>query len=232
MIQYSISKTGGFNMTLDKLEILRYLGHTNQAIDSNTEKLLNECLIEINQLMANKFVYEVFDLDKEDSSISLRDTILTMESHDIASHLAKSDKCVLMAASLGLQVDMKIAYYSKTDVTKSLILDACASTAIEALCDEIEESIRKEACDHGYHITTRFSPGYGDLPITLQKPITQVLKTYPKMGLTVNESSIMLPRKSVTAIIGWQKEEALAKVIKCKLCNKQNCSFRRAEYNG
>ncbi|HHX62730.1 MAG TPA: hypothetical protein GX707_18750 [Epulopiscium sp.] len=219
-------------MTIDKLEVLRYLGHTNQDIDSNTEQLLNECLIEINELMTKKFVYELFDMDKKENSISLRDTILVMESKDISNHLAKSDKCVLMAASLGLQVDIKIAYYSRTDVTKSLILDAYASTAIEALCDEIEETIRKEACDHGYNITSRFSPGYGDLPITLQKPITQVLKTYPKMGLTVNESSIMLPRKSVTAIIGWQKEQPDTKIIKCKLCNKQNCSFRRAEYNG
>lgn len=219
-------------MTIDKLEILRYLGHTNQVIDSNTEQLLNECLIEVNELMTPKFVYDVFDIDKDNNSIGLRNTILLMESKDIASHLGKSDKCVLMATSLGLEVDMKIAYYSKTNVTKSLILDACASTAIEALCDEVEEKIRKEACDHGYNITSRFSPGYGDLPIGLQKSFTQVLQTYPKMGLTVTESSIMLPRKSVTAIIGWQKEEVAAKVIKCKLCKKPNCSFRRAEYNG
>ena len=219
-------------MTIDKLEILRYLGHTNQAIDSNTKQLLNECLVEIHHLMANKFVYDVFDLHKEENTISLQNTILVMESKDIANHLAKSDKCVLMAASLGLEVDMRIAYYSKVNVTKSLILDACASTAIESLCDDIQELVRKEACDHGYNITSRFSPGYGDLPITLQKPITQVLRTYPKMGLTVNQSSIMLPRKSVTAIIGWQKEEVVTEIIKCKRCNKPNCSFRRAEYNG
>lgn len=231
MIQYNITSTGGFNMTIDKLEVLRYLGHTNQNIDSRTEELLNECLLEINHLMTPKYVYDLFDMDKEGDSISLRDTILVTKSKDISNHLAKSHKCVLMAASLGLEVDRKIAYYSKIDITKSLILDACASTAIEALCDEVEEKVRKEAYDHGYHITSRFSPGYGDLPITLQKSITQVLKTYPRIGLTVNESSIMLPRKSVTAIIGWQKEEASAKVIKCKRCHKQNCSFRKAEYN-
>lgn len=218
-------------MRIDKSEILRYLGHTNQNIDSHTEKLLNECLVEIHHLMANKYVYDIFDMDKEEDSVSLRDTILLMKSKDIANHLAKSDKCVLMAASLGLEIDMRITYYSKVDVTKSLILDACASTAIEALCDDVEEIIRTEAYNHGYNITPRFSPGYGDLPITLQKPITQVLQTYPKMGLTVSESSIMLPRKSVTAIIGWQKETT-AEIIKCKLCNKQNCLFRKAEYNG
>lgn len=218
-------------MTIDKLEILRYLGHTTQDIDSNTNQLLNECLLEINDLISKQSVYKAFDIDHQENSIILINTILIMESKDIAKHLANSDKCVLMAASLGLEVDMKIAYYAKTNITKSLILDACASVAIEALCDDVEAKIRKEACDNGYNITSRFSPGYGDLPIILQKPITQILQTYPKIGLTVTDSSIMLPRKSVTAIIGWQKEKPTSKSINCKLCNKQNCKFRKVEYN-
>ena len=219
-------------MTIDKLEVLRYLGHTNQTIDANINKLLNECLFEIGQLLRKQFVYELFEIDKKGDSIIFKDTILVMKSEDIANHLAKSDKCTLMAASLGLEVDRKIAYYAKTNVTKGLILDACASAAIEVLCDEVQEVITKEAAQQGYHITSRFSPGYGDLPIMLQKPITQVLKTYPKMGLTVTDSSIMLPRKSVTAIIGWQKEEATSKMNKCKACNKENCNLRKAAYHG
>lgn len=218
-------------MIIDKSEVLRYLGYTNQTIDLNIENLLNECILEINTLISKKYVYNIFDMEKDNISVVLKNTILTMESKDIANHLAQSDKCVLMAATLGLDVDMRIAYYSKTDVTKGLIMDACASAAIETICDEVQEIIRKEACDHGYHITSRFSPGYGDLPIHLQKSIIQVLKAYPTIGLTATEDYIMLPRKSVTAIIGWQKENVKSKVNKCKLCNKQNCPFRKVEYN-
>ena len=183
-------------MIIDKSEVLRYLGHTNQFIDLNLNTLLDECILEIKELASKRFVYDTYDIKIKDHSIVLKNTILIMESKDIVNHLAKSDKCVLMATSLGLEVDMRIAFYFKTNITKGLILDACASTAIEALCHEVEEIIRQEACDQGYHITSRFSPGYGDLPLTLQKPIAKVLGTYAKIGLTVTDSSIMLPRKS------------------------------------
>lgn len=218
-------------MIVCKKEALRYLGYNSQHIDENTKKLLDQCMEELNSLINKKSIYRIFDIEWENEAIHLKDTILHMESKDIANHLAKSGKCVLMAASLGLEVDMKIAFYARTNLSKSLILDACASAAIEAYCDQIEKDIAREAANEGYNITSRFSPGYGDLDITLQKPISQILGTYPKMGLTVSENSIMMPRKSVTAIIGWQKDKPSPKINKCKLCNSKNCLYRKADNN-
>lgn len=214
-------------MNLNKLEILRYLGYNNQTIDNHMETLLDQCIDEIRQIAQKRFVYHTYDIEKLNHTLIFKNTTLSMDSKDIAAHLSQSDQCTLMAASLGLEVDRRIAYYGKIDMTKSLILDACASTAIEALCDEAEEKVRLEAQEHGYNITSRFSPGYGDLPITLQKDFTNVLKAYPKIGLTVTESSIMLPRKSVTALIGWQKEKCVTTINKCKLCLKENCLYRK-----
>ena len=214
-------------MSLNKLEILRYLGHNKQTIDNPMEKLLDECIEEITEIAQKRFVYHTYHIEKSNHILTFKDTTLSMDSKDIANHLSQSDQCSLMAASLGLEVDRRIAYYGKFDMTKSLILDACASTAIEALCDEVEEKVRLEALEQGYNITSRFSPGYGDLPITLQKDFTNVLKAYAKIGLTVNESSIMLPRKSVTALIGWQKEKCTRTVHKCNLCLKKNCLYRK-----
>ena len=214
-------------MSLNKSEILRYLGHTNQTIDNNMEQLLDACINEITEISQKRFVYQTYAIEKSNQVLAFKDTTLSMDSKDIANHLAQSDQCTLMAASLGLEVDRRIAYYGKFDMTRSLILDACASTAIEALCDEVEEKVRLEALEQGYNITSRFSPGYGDLPITLQKDFANVLNTYAKIGLTVNESSIMLPRKSVTALIGWQKEKCTTTVNKCNLCPKKNCLYRK-----
>ncbi|NLI89551.1 MAG: Vitamin B12 dependent methionine synthase activation protein [Epulopiscium sp.] len=218
-------------MIVCKKEALRYLGYNKQNIDNNTKYLLDECIEELTGLINKKSVYKIFNIEWENEAIHLEDTILHMESKDIANHLAKSDKCALMAASLGLEVDMKIAFYARTNLSKSLILDACASSAIETYCDQVEETIAMEASDKGYNITSRFSPGYGDLDIGLQKPISQILETYPKMGLTVSENSIMMPRKSVTAIIGWQRGKPSTKINKCKLCNNINCLYRKADNN-
>ena len=213
-------------MNIEKTEVLRYLGYNSQNIDKNTTKLLHECMIEIRNVMKKNFVYNIYDIFRDENRVFLKDTTLVIQSKDLYHHLQKSNKCVVMAASLGLEVDQRIAYYSKTHMTKSIILDACASTAIEALCDYIEEEVRKKAEKKGYYITSRFSPGYGDLPITLQKEIVEVLKAYSKIGLTVNESSILLPRKSVTAFIGWQKEKSNAPIDKCSTCQKENCNYR------
>ena len=101
-------------MTIDQSEVLRYLGYTNQNIDPNMASLLEQCIIEIKELAVKNFIFDVYDIDQRDHAIALKDTVLVMESKDIVNHLAQSDKCVLMAASLGLEVDMRIAFYSKT----------------------------------------------------------------------------------------------------------------------
>lgn len=214
-------------MYLNKLEVLRYLGYNNQNIDTNIQNLLDECIYEIGEISQERFIYDTYPIEKLDDLLTFKNTTLTTHSKDVANHLSQSNWCTLMAATLGLEVDKKITYYAKVNMTKSVILDACASTAIESLCDEAQEKIRQEAHGQGYHITSRFSPGYGDFPITLQKEFVAILKAYPKMGLTVNESSIMLPRKSVTALIGWQKDKCTSTLNNCNQCLKKDCLYRK-----
>jgi cobalamin-dependent methionine synthase I len=132
-----------------------------------------------------------------------------------------------MAVSLGLEVDKHIAFYSRTDLTKGLIFDACAVAAVEALCDMVQEEIEEKAKSMGLVITSRYSPGYGDFPIDLQKEIAEVLKTYKKIGLAVNEHSLMIPRKSVTAVIGMQSEGCKVKSHKCSECEDKYCLYRK-----
>jgi cobalamin-dependent methionine synthase I len=109
-----------------------------------------------------------------------------------------------MAVTLGNLVDAKIRYYEKFNLTKALILDACATVIIESACDEIQEEIKKEALKTNKGITYRYSPGYGDFPIDIQKKILDILEAQKKIGLSVTEDSILIPRKSVTAVIGFQ----------------------------
>lgn len=215
-------------MVIDKNEVLRYLGYSGQSIDKSIESLLEECIIELKMTSKGKYVYSIFDIERCNNSIALKDTILSFSGTDINKHLMYSEKCALMAATLGIEVDKCIGFYIKTDLTKGIILDACASVAIEGLCDTLEEEIKGKANDMGYEITNRFSPGYGDFPICIQKNILGVLKAYQSIGLTVNESHIMLPRKSVTAVIGFQKVKCAEKNDKCSRCNQSDCLYRKS----
>lgn len=209
-------------------EVLRYLGYKNQVLDENTKVLIDECINEIQDIAKESYVYKLYDIDKTESSIKFINTNVLLTGKDILKHLKHSSRCGVMAVTLGTSVDFKIRYYEKIDLTKAVIMDACAAAAVESLCDMVEEKIKEEAFSEGFGITYRYSPGYGDLPIELQHDILELLETYKKIGLTASENSILLPRKSVTAIIGFQDLQIKTKHPGCRVCNNfEFCEFRK-----
>lgn len=214
-------------MHIDRNEALRYMGYRGQLMDGNMEKLLDACIDEVMDISKKSFTYEIFDIERTQEELCLKGTTLVLKGEDIAAHLAKAEKCAVMAVTLGLEIDKRIAFYSKTDLTKGLIFDACAAAAVESLCDMVQGEIEVEAENMGLEITARYSPGYGDLSIGIQKEIAKLLKTYERIGLSVNESSIMIPRKSVTAFIGMQREKCRKENHKCKNCRDKYCKFRK-----
>ncbi len=214
-------------MYIDRNEALRYMGYRGQPMDENMEKLLDACIDEVMDISKKSFTYEIFDIERTQEGLCLKGTTLVLKGEDIASHLAEAEKCAVMAVTLGLEIDKRIAFYSRTDLTKGLIFDACAAAAVESLCDTVQDEIEAKAGNMGLEITSRYSPGYGDLSIGIQREVAKVLKTYEKIGLSVNESSIMIPRKSVTAFIGMQREKCSKENHKCKNCGDKHCMFRK-----
>jgi hypothetical protein len=187
---------------IDKDEVLRYLGYRNQNLDEVTDNLINECMEEIRGLIREKHIYRFFDIYNENGNVHLSETNLTLTGNDIKNHLGGSESCVLMAVTLGNNVDSKIRYYERKSITRALILDACATTAVEEICDEICEDLEETTNKQNKTLTSRYSPGYGDLPIDIQKDFLSVLGAEKAIGLTANSHSILIPRKSVTAIAG------------------------------
>jgi len=214
-------------MEIDKKEVLRYLGYKSQKIDNNMIDLIDICCSEIIDICKESFVYEIFDIERKNDMIFLTGSTLILKDTDIKNLLINSKKCVVMAATLGSEVDSKISYYSRFNITKGLIMDACATTAIEYLCDEVQNEIMENALKDNLFITTRYSPGYGDFSIDNQSEILNVLESYKKIGLSVTESNIMLPRKSVTAFIGLSEIRSPKQNKSCGICKNINCNFRK-----
>lgn len=205
---------------IDKKEVLRYLGYKDTTPDEKPDALIDLCINEICLSASPKTVYAVFELD----GIHLENTVLSLEGNDIKNHLSGCSKCVLMAATLGADVERKIAQAQICDMTKALILDACATAAIESVCDKLCDDIEKEIAP--LKLTTRYSPGYGDFPLEMQKTIVSVLDAGRKIGLTLTPENIMIPRKSVTAVMGITDKERTTKT--CDTCNlKDTCTYRK-----
>ena len=217
-------------MTFDvnKNEVLRYLGYKDQAYSEELDQLTDEMRKEIVAISHYKYIYKIVDVLKDDDgNVYLKDQPFPLLGESIQHHLKDAEKCVVMAATLGVGVEKRINYYSKVDLTKNFILDSCGTQLIEEVCDYLETVVREDL-EIPYFFTFRYSPGYGDYPITVQNQLVQFLDGYRKLGLSVTENHLLIPRKSVTALIGLQKKpvsEDRAKCVSCSMLGQ--CKFRK-----
>ena len=112
------------------------------------------------------------------------------------------------------------------DMAKAVIADAFAGAAVEQVMNEAEKLIKAEF--PGKYFTWRYSPGYGDFPIEIQKQLLDVLDAPRKIGLCTSDSRMLAPVKSVTAVMGVSDAPLPARKRGCVTCNmRQRCQFRK-----
>ena len=147
---------------------------------------------------------------------------------EIKEVVAESEKVLLIAATLGIYVEKLLRKTQITDMAKAVVVDAMASVAIEQFMDKIEDELKERY--KGLYFTNRFSPGYGDYPLEKQREVVKILNTEKKLGLSLSDSLLLNPTKSVTAVIGLNKNEVKGKInctSKCMKCGNKNCPYRR-----
>ena len=120
----------------------------------------------------------------------------SLKSASLAAYLENSSRVILFAATIGSEFDRLLARYSHISPSKAILLQAIGAERIEALCDAF---CREESKKHS--LKPRFSPGYGDLPLSAQKIFFNLLQPQKRIGLTCNDSFLMSPSKSVTAFV-------------------------------
>ena len=119
------------------------------------------------------------------------------ESKHLIKNFAGSKKAFVMAVTLGHAVDRLTRELESVSLAEHFITDALASAFAESACDFAQKAITE-----GYCCRTRFSPGYGDLPLEIQRPLLDMLSAQRLLNITLNQSLFMSPVKSVTALIG------------------------------
>lgn len=212
--------------SIDQKEALRYLGYVGNNPEENIQKILNECESNVLDIIEPKYLYKCFNILSSEGKIVLDNCKLELTGNDIINHLKGCTKVILMCATLSINMDRFIRVTQITDMTKAVIIDSLASVAIEKVCDNIQDDIMEEFC--GYFQTYRFSPGYGDFPIEIQKDFLSVLDAQKKIGLTSTDDCILTPKKSVTAVIGLSETQLRTEKRGCQSCNmKDTCMYRK-----
>lgn len=200
-------------------EALRYAGVKESTPEMNA--LLQECIKLCENSLTPRVCYSFYPITRQDGFLDLG--FAKTDSSALKRNLAGCEEIVLFAATIGLEMDRLIARNAHLSPSRSVMLQAIGAERIEALCDAFEEELIRQ----GHEISLRFSPGYGDLPLDMQREIFTALDCPKQIGVSLNASLMMSPSKSVSAIIGLNGEGSERCAHNCALCTLTNCLYRR-----
>ncbi len=122
----------------------------------------------------------------------------------LARHLAGCHAAYLACGTIGAQFDAFQRRSSVSSGADALIVQAIGAALIEKLMDGVEDEIRAELTD-GETLVSRYSPGYGDFPLAAQSTVLALLDAPRTVGVALTDTLLMVPSKSVSAIIGVKK---------------------------
>jgi hypothetical protein len=143
-----------------------------------------------------------------EGKVNFVDSPLSFESLRLARHLEGCYRSTLMVCTLGPGIDEALdGLHSEGETTRALILDAIGSETAELLAESLNQSISQRAAKAGSPTRRRFSPGYVDWSLREQAKIFSLLEP-ESIGVTLTEAFMMVPQKSISAIIGWERPAA------------------------
>jgi len=180
------------NIKIDPNELAARLktarGYTDSVIE-NCEKLLR------------KNVDVRYSAVRLDASYPKDDVIdfgfCRVESKDLYKNLDHAPEVYFMAVTLGMKTDLLLKRMSVTSSAELYVTDALASAFTEAAADKTEEIIKNNA-----ECRPRYSPGYGDLKLEFEADLLYALEAGKLLGITLSESMLMTPQKTITAVVG------------------------------
>lgn len=187
----TLIQSDGQSIPVSLSEAMRYMGVKGDSPE--TLALATELLPEMRAAVSPKACYNVYPIVREEGSIAVGN--LVTDSTALMKNLDGCDRAAVFAATLGVGSDRLVAKYLKLAPSKSVVFAGLGSAMIESFCDMV-------CGDIGKCIKPRFSPGYGDFDLTVQLKLAEMLECEKRIGLYFTKSLMMIPEKSVTAIVG------------------------------
>lgn len=216
-------------MQLDLDEALRYLGAGAQTPDALRQDMADVAQT-LMQTLQPRYTYRVYPLRHDAGAVQLLGANITLTGTTALRMLAHSQQAALLACTLSAQFDTLLRTQQARDMSRAVMLDACGSAWVEAGCDAAEQELHARFPD--LYLTDRFSPGYGDLPLTLQPGVCAALDAQRRLGVTVTKSLLLNPAKTVTAVIGLADTPQMARIRGCAYCAlQQTCALRKGGTN-
>ena len=193
--------------SVERGEVLRYLGYAGQALTPELDARIDEVVAHCLATCRPRGVTRVFGVAGRGEKggvpvLRLSGTALELAGRSIAEHLEGAVAVGVLAVTVGMGAEAELRRLSLTDPTAQVIFDAAGTAAVERAADAAEASVVAEAHERGLFCGTRFSPGYGDLPLSTQPVLLDALDAGRLLGIRLSPALLMSPTKSVTAVVG------------------------------
>ncbi|MDR1012414.1 MAG: hypothetical protein LBL40_00990 [Coxiellaceae bacterium] len=204
----------------DKLytEAIRYLGYRNDKnITLEIDSMIHKGMIETCAIAEPRALYRYFFIQ---NTIDLNCDFMFHEHEGI----------ILMGATLGVSIDRLLGRTQIKDMLYALVLDSCATAAIEEVCDNLQIDLTSIYINRNRYLTDRYSPGYGSLPLSIQSQLLFLLDAERKIGLGATENFLLTPSKSITAMMWVDRSQPKIEYNSCNICKMcHTCNFRRGK---
>ena len=212
-------------MTIDRAEALRYLAIARP--DAGSMEAIEPVAAALEAALTPRFTFAAFPVRHTPEGEALEGAGLVLPGEMAKTMLKECSHAVLLLCTLGAGFEARLRAVSARDMAQAAMLDACGSAYVEAGCFDAETAIAARFPDK--FLTDRFSPGYGDLPLALQSALCAALNAQRRLGVTVTESLLMVPMKTVSAVIGLADTPQPARVRGCAFCaRRETCEFRKS----
>lgn len=224
-------------ININKKEVERYLGYSGvSSIDETMSKVIETCIEEMSKNVTPRYTYKTFPIEwkksdvesDEDKSEGCSFAGIEVSSGNLLKNLKGCSEIVMLAVTIGPSADLLVRRTQIRDMMKAMVYQAVGAAMVEAWCDEVNEKIVEEAASRGLFPRPRFSPGYGDFPLEVQKDFERILEMTKTIGVSLSDSLLMTPTKSVTAVIGLSDIKTDCIKEGCESCNmSETCAYAR-----
>ena len=174
--------------------ILKYMGQRGKEPDPAVEKLVDQAVALVEEASQFRAVYKPLKIARD--PLRFVEPEIPIPSRDLAFYFESVTDTLVIACTLGPEIDRLIRLYEKADMALALAIDAAGSTYLEEACDAFQE--RLELGTHSF----RFCPGYGDLPLSLNRPLAKALNVGVRIGARLTDGDVFFPTKTMLGIIG------------------------------
>ncbi len=176
---------------LSKRELSKRIGRPASPSDADIKELTEE-LLSVSNIRYAATRVKILEI----SGDAVRLEGFSVKSKALAAYLSGAAEAFMLMITLGIGADRLIKKNQLISLSRGFLLDGVASALIEAACDAAEKKI----CG-GRSAGHRFSPGYADCPLSVQKDFARLLTADKYIGIKLLDSELMTPMKSISAFI-------------------------------